>query len=71
MAFTNDISTFEAGLVNKMWASLKTARERAAQRRAFRHTLEELQALSQRELDDMGIHRSMIHEIARDAVYKS
>ena len=71
MAFVSDISNFESGLVKKMWASLKTAREQASQRRAFRRTLEELSALSDRELDDMGIHRSMIREIAREAAYKA
>jgi uncharacterized protein YjiS (DUF1127 family) len=71
MAFATDISNFESGLVKKMWASLRTARELAGQRRAFRHTLTELSALSERELDDMGITRSMIREIAREAAYKA
>ena len=36
--------------------------------RAYRNTVAELSTLSQRELDDMGIARASIREIARKAV---
>jgi uncharacterized protein YjiS (DUF1127 family) len=35
--------------------------------RSYRNTVSELTALSQRELDDMGIARSQIRELARKA----
>jgi uncharacterized protein YjiS (DUF1127 family) len=36
--------------------------------RTYRNTVSELNALSQRELDDMGIARGQIRELARKAV---
>jgi uncharacterized protein YjiS (DUF1127 family) len=36
--------------------------------RTFRNTVSELNTLSQRELDDLGIARANIREIARKAV---
>ena len=41
--------------------------ERVAQRRAFRATVAELGGLSDRDLADMGIHRSQIAAIAEQA----
>ena len=42
----------------------------AAQRRAvYRRTLRELKALSVRELADLGLHPSIIEEVAREAAF--
>jgi len=38
-------------------------------RRMFRKTITELGALSDRELHDLGLNRSMISDVARNAVY--
>ncbi len=38
-------------------------------RRMFRKTIGELNALSNRELHDLGLNRSMISDVARKAVY--
>ncbi|MCB1332130.1 MAG: DUF1127 domain-containing protein [Roseivivax sp.] len=38
-----------------------------SRRRVFRTTLRELQALSDRELADLGLHRSMLRRIAQQA----
>lgn len=38
-----------------------------ARRRVYRTTVNELRALSNRELADLGLHRSMIKRIALDA----
>ncbi len=38
-------------------------------RRMFRKTINELNALSDRELHDLGLNRSMISDVARSAVY--
>ena len=43
----------------------KTMRQRAM----FRKTITELNALSDRELHDLGLNRSMISDVARKAVY--
>lgn len=42
---------------------------RLARYRMFRRTRRELDGLSSRELADLGISRSMITEIAREAAY--
>ena len=39
------------------------------QRAMFRKTVNELNALSSRELNDLGLCRSMISDVARNAVY--
>ncbi len=39
------------------------------QRAMFRKTINELSALSDRELHDLGLNRSMITDVARNAVY--
>ena len=44
--------------------------EQAIARRAiYKQTVRELNALSARELADLGIHRSMITRLAREAAY--
>lgn len=42
-----------------------------ASARAYGTTRRELSALSERELADLGIHRSMIEEIARQSARRS
>ena len=39
------------------------------QRAMFRKSVSELNALSDRELHDLGLNRSMITDVARNAVY--
>lgn len=51
-----------------LWANLSA---RFAWHRNYRRTIEELQMLSDRELGDLGIHRSQIREIAREAADRS
>lgn len=43
--------------------------ERLALYRSYRATLEELEMLTDRELADIGMHRSNIRDIAREHVY--
>ncbi len=45
------------------------AAHRRAQDRAYRSTVRELSALSNRDLADMDIRRADIHAIARQAAY--
>lgn len=47
-------------------AGMKAAYQR---RRTYDQTLRELSALSDRDLSDLGMHRSMISEVARKAAY--
>ena len=41
----------------------------AQRRRVYIQTLTELNALSDRDLADLGLHRSMISAVAKDAAY--
>ena len=53
-------------------ATLVTAlRSRYARWRLYRHTLSEMAGLSNRELADLGLHRSELKRVAYMAVYKS
>lgn len=45
--------------------------ERFARYRLYRATLSELASLSDRDLADLGLHRSMIDEVAREATHRA
>ena len=52
-----------------IFALFDAVRDEMRRRRVYRTTLRSLQALSQRELDDMGIGREMISRLAAEAAY--
>ncbi|OCX66030.1 hypothetical protein BFP70_07885 [Thioclava sp. SK-1] len=64
MAFAQDIQGTRAG--SGFMAGLKDA---IARRKVYNLTLRELKSLSNRELDDLGIARSMITRVAAEAAY--
>ena len=59
------------GIPERLMSALARAFDRAAARlahhRIYRATLDELQALRDRDLADLGWHRSMLKDIAMDA----
>jgi len=68
MAYTTT-TTFNAGLtarVSEFFGSIATG---FANRRLYQKTFNELNALSDRELQDLGLSRSGLSSIAREAVY--
>ncbi|ETD84088.1 DUF1127 domain-containing protein [Rhodobacter capsulatus] len=65
MALVSDIRTTETGFSN----FLTSIREALARRKVYRQTLAELRSLSNRELNDLGMHRSMLTRIALEAAY--
>ncbi len=71
MTYTTYKTTTPAGA--SIWQRLSemaaTLSERRAQHRAYASTVNQLVALSDRDLTDMGIHRADIHDIARQAAY--
>jgi uncharacterized protein YjiS (DUF1127 family) len=67
MAFAQDIRTLEAGLVQRISSAFKALGARYAEYRLQQRTFNELNALSDRELDDLGLNRSMLASIAFDA----
>ncbi|MBU2962805.1 DUF1127 domain-containing protein [Citreicella sp. C3M06] len=57
-----------AGSIASLFAGFREHMER---RKLFRATLRELNALSNRELGDLGLNRSMIRRIAYQAAYEA
>jgi uncharacterized protein YjiS (DUF1127 family) len=67
MAYANDIRTAGLPLRERFAALRATIVERSAKRKIYRATVNELAALSDRDLADLGIARSMIKSIAIEA----
>ncbi|PQO23024.1 hypothetical protein C2I36_09985 [Rhodobacteraceae bacterium WD3A24] len=65
MAVTNETFHAETSLRAFFQRAAIALREWRVQRAKFRQTFDELSALSDRELADLGIHRTEIGEIAR------
>ena len=69
MALIHDTARFDAGLAGRIVLALNTLREanRPFPLSQVDQTRRELMALSNRELNDLGLNRSMITEVARSA----
>jgi len=64
----SNVASFGGSSLIARFAELRAAMStRFAQHRAYRTTLSELQSLSARELDDLGIHPENIRDVARQA----
>ena len=69
MTYQTDTAIGGVSLVDRI-AALRTAlSERRAKRAVYNNTLRELSGLSDRDLSDLGMHRSMIRQVAQDAAY--
>lgn len=69
MAYVNSSRSASLGLRDRLGAMVKSVAEALERRRMYNRTLRELRALSNRELADLGIHRSMITRVALEAAY--
>ncbi|TXI05519.1 MAG: DUF1127 domain-containing protein [Pseudorhodobacter sp.] len=70
MAYVNSTLRTDALSFRDMIAHPVAALQLMAQRRrVYVQTVTELQALSDRDLADLGLHRSMISAVAKDAAY--
>ena len=69
MADLNATRIAPIGLGDRIAAALASIKDAARRRAVYRQTLRELNALSMRDLNDLGIHKSMIARIAREAAY--
>ena len=67
MAYANTSGAATFGLRDRIAAMARVCTEGAARRRVYRQTVEELSNLSDRELADLGIHRSIINRVALHA----
>ncbi|WP_342070489.1 DUF1127 domain-containing protein [Yoonia algicola] len=63
--------TFFAGTsLSERFASFRAQlADKAAKRRVYHQTLSELESLSNRDLADLGMSRSMIQSVAYEAAY--
>lgn len=59
----------EAGLQGRLLAAIVRFQENQARRAVYRQTVRELNALTNRDLDDLGINRSMIRGLAHSAAW--
>ncbi|CUX80619.1 MAG: protein with domain of unknown function DUF1127 [Roseibaca calidilacus] len=60
----------QTGLLARLQGFRDTLQTVMQQRAVYARTVQELQALSNRELADLGIHRSEIPRIAAEAAFK-
>lgn len=59
----------ESGLRGRLLSAIQRMQDNRARRAVYRQTLRELNALTTRDLDDLGINRSMISRLAHEAAW--
>lgn len=69
MATLNATRTQTLGLAERLSMALSAVTSSYRKYALYRLTLRELNALNDRELNDLGIHASMIDRIAREAAW--
>jgi uncharacterized protein YjiS (DUF1127 family) len=69
MAYVNTTTAARKGFADRLAAVKDTLLTALSQRRVFTRTVAELNALTDRELADLGISRLRITEIAHEAAY--
>jgi uncharacterized protein YjiS (DUF1127 family) len=69
MATLNATRTSTLGLVERLTLAIATVKTNVRKYALYRQTLRELNALTDREMNDLGIHASMIEQIAREAAW--
>jgi uncharacterized protein YjiS (DUF1127 family) len=69
MAYVNTTRTGNTSVADRLNGVIASLKAAYALRRIYNRTVYELSGLSDRDLADLGVHRSMIAEIAREAAY--
>ncbi|MFV0491473.1 MAG: DUF1127 domain-containing protein [Pseudorhodobacter sp.] len=69
MAYINTTRSASGSLLDRAEDLMNTFRTAMQRRRVYKQTIRELNSLTSRELDDLGIDRSMISRIALEAAY--
>lgn len=69
MAYTDNIRSSRAGLAERFAVFYGNFQEQRQRRKVFNQTRDELNSLSDRELNDLGIARASISRISREAAY--
>lgn len=68
MAYVNSRAT-SVGLIDRLISALTHVKAAIERRRLYVQTLDELNALTDRELADLGISRAKVADVAREAAY--
>lgn len=71
MAAVNHITAHKGTLADTGLAFLDALKVKFARYRVYRATINELSALTNRELADLGLNRSMIKRLAFQAAYEN
>ena len=69
MAYASGIRGIEIGLAERALGFFRGLSDSRRRYRVYRQTVRELAALSERDLADLGLHRSSISTIAMEAAY--
>ncbi len=69
MAYVNTTRAVQASATDRVSGIFASISAMLARRRVYDRTIRELRQLTDRELSDLGIARSLITEIAREAAY--
>ncbi len=69
MAYVNTTRSLNVSFADRLGNIAKSVKLALNRRRLFNQTVRELNALSDRDLADLGIHASMIKQIATEAAY--
>jgi uncharacterized protein YjiS (DUF1127 family) len=69
MAYVNTTGSVQSSIVARVLAGAASITSVLRKRQVYLTTMRELNDLSDRELSDLGIHRAMLSEIAREAAY--
>jgi uncharacterized protein YjiS (DUF1127 family) len=69
MAYVNTTRMARKGALDRLLVLKDAVVTSVRQRRVYTHTVAELNALTDRELADLGMSRMSIHDIAREAAY--
>lgn len=71
MTYINSVNTIEIDLADRISRNLSSLFDRLGRIRMARRTIRELNALTSRELDDLGLNRSMIKSVAYEAAFSA
>ncbi|MCF1708965.1 DUF1127 domain-containing protein [Tabrizicola sp. J26] len=69
MSYVTTSTAVRAGLPDRLSAMRKAVADMLRKRRLYNQTFRELAVLTDRELADLGINRTLIPEIAAQAAY--
>ena len=69
MAYVNTTRAAHSSVSDRFAALFSGVSAALQRRRVSNETVRELRVLTERELNDLGIHRSMIAAVAREAAY--